>query len=135
LTDPEIEEADIRHKANQYDDVVRALEVCDGGRYRNDTITRVVQFAREKSLLHNKLQFALDIIEVLNPQIVEANNLLSDANDKWLSAERRLRNLRTAALALRSAQRAYMEQRGNEELGQKVGEKARQLDKVLLESN
>jgi Lar family restriction alleviation protein len=32
------EAATLKHKAEQYDDVVKALQVADGGRYRNDTI-------------------------------------------------------------------------------------------------
>lgn len=32
------ENAELRAKAEKYDSVVKALSVCDGGRYRNDTI-------------------------------------------------------------------------------------------------
>lgn len=41
--------------------------------------------------------------------------------------------LRTASLALRDAQRAYMADRGNEELGKAVGAAAAELDRVLGE--
>lgn len=32
----------LQHKADQYDSVVKALSVCDGGRYRNDTVESCV---------------------------------------------------------------------------------------------
>lgn len=40
-----------QHKARQYDDVVGALQVADGGRYRNDTIETVLTRLGECDLL------------------------------------------------------------------------------------
>ena len=42
--------------------------------------------------------------------------------------------LRDAAIKLRQAQRAYMNERGNKELGKSVGMAAEALDDVLLKS-
>ncbi|MCE5309608.1 MAG: hypothetical protein LLG20_18385 [Acidobacteriales bacterium] len=39
--------AEAQHKAAQYDAVVKALHVCDGGRYRNDTVESVIGAARK----------------------------------------------------------------------------------------
>ena len=47
--------AALEYKAKKYDDVVKALHVCDGGQYRNDTIESVIRFAREKAALEAKL--------------------------------------------------------------------------------
>lgn len=59
----------------------------------------------------------------------------AEAAESALTAERALRTrLVEAAEALRAAQRAYMTNRGNNELGQMVGVKASELDVVLAEA-
>ena len=42
---------DLCHKADQYDSVVAALHVADGGAYRNDTVESVVAAARDRTRL------------------------------------------------------------------------------------
>lgn len=47
--------AKVEHKAEKYDSVVKALSVCDGGRYRNDTIESCILALSSRDRLSAKL--------------------------------------------------------------------------------
>lgn len=47
---------DSAHKASQYDDVVKALNVADGGKYRNDTIETLLTRLQEAEELADHVE-------------------------------------------------------------------------------
>lgn len=71
-------------------------------------------------------------------KLEEAEKELEFANTQWHLMERhrdrlvdKIAELKTAVLKLRHAQKTYMANRGNDELGKKVAEAAEEVDKLL----
>jgi len=50
-----VENADLQHKADQYDSVVRELNVSDGGKFRADTLATVLRRVRENEALRARV--------------------------------------------------------------------------------
>lgn len=69
--------------------------------------------------------------ELVALHIEELEKRLKEQNEKRLVAEGRLEELELAARGLRSSQKEYMLNRGNDEIGKAVAEAAEYLDAVL----
>jgi hypothetical protein len=52
------ETSDAEHKARQYDAIVEALNVADGGQYRNDTIAAIERIITERDRLRQAIEYA-----------------------------------------------------------------------------
>ena len=80
-----------------------------------------------------------DLIERFEQFLIDHSGDFSEEESEWLEAhvlqfqslETRVRELEGAAGRLRKAQRRYMADRGNDELGRAVGDRAKELDAVL----
>lgn len=70
-----------------------------------------------------------EILNRLNQQGFQ--DIIDRANADWLALYGRYIEVRDAVEALRAAQRAYMADRGNDELGRAVGEAAAIVDAVM----
>lgn len=77
------------------------------------------------------IPWLLDELAKTKDQLSSAIRQIDEEQAVAVQFQKKLDSLQVAATSLRQAQRAYMSDRGNEALGEVVGVKAKELDKVL----